>query len=199
MRAWFVAPTFTWQHVNGGYVDVIAAYGHFHGDVATRTLGKTARLAGKRVAASIEAGAPLAMGSLTVQPQAQVVYQRLMFDATRARDLGSGFPVDLGSPAQWILRSGAEIRKTFSTAAGGAIQLVGKLHAAHPFGDGAKVWLGQDFHLGQTGTTLEIGVGLNAVLAGGHTVVYAEMNRQNRTGSAGYQGWTGDLGVRIQF
>jgi len=199
MRVWSLAPTLTWQHTNGSYVDVVAAHGRFAGDVATRTLGKTAKLTGKRAALSIEAGTPLPMATLTVQPQAQVVYQRLAFDATHARDLGSGFPVNLGRLDQWTLRGGAEVRKTFTTKAGGSIQVIGNLHLAHTRGDGESVWLGQDFRLSRMGTTVEAGVAVHAMLAGGRTVVHAEISRQNRASRAGYQGWAGNLGVRIKF
>jgi len=196
MDVWSIAPTFSWQHATGAYVDLVAAYGGFRGDVSNQLRGNTTRLAGKRMAASLEAGMNLSVGSLTVQPQVQVVYQRLKFD--RRRDV-DGIDVKLGTPDQWTLRAGGELRKTLTTASGRQVQVYGKLHIAHTVGDGERVWLSHPFALGKAGTVAEVGLGMDATLANGKTTLYADLGRQQRLGTAGYQGWAVNLGVRHAF
>jgi len=196
MDTWLVAPTLTWRHATGAYVDVVAAYGGFRGNVANRVRGNTALLAGKRIAASLQAGVDMSMGGVTVQPQMQVVYQRLEFD--RRRDV-DGIDVRLGTPDQWTLRAGGKVRKSWTLADGGSVQIHGKLHVAHTVGDGDNVWLSHPFALSKAGTVAEVGLGMDAVLAGGKTKLYADLTRQQRLGTTGYRGWAANLGVKILF
>jgi len=196
MNLWAVSPTLTWQHASGGYVDALVSYGGFKGDVATSARGKTATLQGTSIAASIEAGMPMQLADLTVEPQIQAVWQRLKFD--RKRDV-DGFPIDLGTLDEWTLRAGGEIRKIFHTSAGSTIRGYGKLHVAHTVNDKRKVWLGDTFQVGKSGTVVQAGLGVDAALAGGKTVVYADVTRQQRVSHAGHQGWAANLGVKIRF
>jgi len=201
LQVWSVSPTITWQHDGseghaGGYVDALVALGGFKGDVTTRQRGRTATLKGKSAAASVEVGVPFDVAGLTVLPQVQAVYQHLKFD--RSRDV-DGINVKLGSHQQLTLRGGGELRKAFQTRAGHAIQVYGKVHVAHTLEDSKKVKLSGDFRTGKTGTVLEAGVGVDAALAKGRGVVYADVTRQNRIGRAGHNGWTANVGVRVRF
>jgi len=57
----------------------------------------------------IEMGKPFALlrrQGLTIEPQAQITYQRVKFDKTRDID---GSPVELGTVGQVIARAGAEL------------------------------------------------------------------------------------------
>jgi len=196
LKSWAVSPTTTWQHGDGGYVDALVAAGGFKGDVSTRQRGKTATLKGKSAAASVEAGVPFNVGDFTVLPQAQAVYQHLKFDRTRDVD---GIDVNLGTHKQVTLRSGGEIRKALQTRAGHAIQVYGKVHVAHTVNDSKKVDLSGDFRTGKTGTVLETGMGVDAALAKGRGVLYADLTRQSRIGRAGHNGWSANAGVRVRF
>jgi len=196
MDVWSVSPTLTWQHANGGYVDALIAVGGFKGDVSTRQRGKTATLQGRSIDASIGAGMPVQVASLTVEPQIQAVYQRLKFNRTIDAD---GLTVDLGTQNQWTLRAGNEFRKRFVTKAGSAIRVSGKLHLVHTPNDRKKARLGDRFRLGKSGTVVEAGLGVDAALAGGKTMIYADVTRQQRSSRAGHQGWSANLGVKVRF
>jgi len=197
MKAWSVSPTVTWQHTQGGYVDALVATGGFSGDVSTRQRGKTATLRGKSLAASLEFGVPFYAGGLTFLPQMQAVYQHLKFDDTRDVD---GLRVALGSQRQWLARSGGEIRQSFEMAGGNAVQVYSKVHVAHTLNDSKKVQIGgQAFRTGQSGTVLEAGLGVDASLGKGRSVLYADFSRQCRLSSAGHQGWSANIGARVHF
>jgi len=196
MDTWMLAPFMTWQNDAGVYVDAILAYGGFSGDVSTRLRGKTSTLKGDNFGASLETGVAIPVAGLTVEPQLQLVYQRLKFDRTQDVD---GFPVDLGTLEQWKLRAGGKVQKTFYTAAGSRIRLYGNLNVMHGLGNAQSVWLGSSFLVGKPGTTLETGLGASLTLADANTAVYASVARQQRIGSAGLDGWTFNLGGKFRF
>jgi len=199
IHSWNISPTFTWQNAAGTYVDAIVSYGKFKGDVTTKAIGKTATLRGQSLAASVETGTQISMNkNFTLEPQAQVVYQRLKFKRAWAQDLGGGFPVDLGTLNQWTLRAGGLVRTVLETQ-NGDVQIYAKAHVAHTLRGGQKVWLGDDFKVGKSGTVLETGVGIDAALARGKTRIYGDVIRMNRIGRAGNQGWAVNFGVRILF
>jgi len=196
MKAWSIAPTVTWQNTHGTYVDALLAFGGFHGDVSTRQRGKTATLKGKSLAASLEAGVSFKLGGVDVVPQVQAVYQRLKFDRTRDVD---GFAVDVGTQHQWTLRAGTEVRRVFQDKSN-PLQVYAKVHVAHTPGKEGRARMGQrELPVSKAGSALETGLGVDATLNKGRTVLYADVTRQNRIGRRGYQGWTMNAGVRIQF
>jgi len=198
MDTWSVSPTLNWQHdASGAYVDAMLAVGKFRADVATQLRPKTATLKGVRQTVSVETGLPLIIGSVTAVPQAQVVYQRLHFD--RVWDV-DGFDVSLGSPKQWTFKAGMEVRTTRFTAAGSAIRLYGKMHFAQNLNRHRQVWLGEAFALGKSGTVLENGAGVDAVLSKGRITLFADLTRQHRLSRrAGNQGWSANMGMKVRF
>jgi len=196
MDVWSVAPTFTWQHAGGGYVDALVASGGFKGGVATRLRGKTATLKGRSAAASVELGVVLPAGAFTLEPQMQLVYQRLSFDDTRDVD---GFPVEPGRLAQWRVRVGGAVNTRLADTGSTRLQLRGTLHWVQTLNRRQKIWLGEDFDLGKPGTALQASLGIDAALAGGNTALYATLTRQQRVGGTGHQGWTANAGVRARF
>ncbi|WP_284241069.1 autotransporter domain-containing protein [Neomesorhizobium albiziae] len=73
-----------WTHLspNGWYVDAVAKYGWLNGS-SDSDRGIGADLNGNSVAASIEAGVPFAIADgWTIEPQAQLIWQRIDFDET---------------------------------------------------------------------------------------------------------------------
>jgi len=127
-----------------------------------------------------------------------VAYQRLKFNAGRDVD---GFAVDIGSPRQVTLRIGAEVQKRFQSAPSDAdtVRVYGKIHLVKHLDKKQSVWLGDQFATSKFGTNLEAGVGLNARVSKSGGTAYAELNRQQRIGSHGSQGWTFNLGVKLPF
>jgi len=195
---WSVSPFVTWQHQSGGYANVMIAYGGFDGTVSTDLRGNTARLEGHSYAASVEMGMPFAlpMGGLTLEPQAQIIYQRLEFD--RKRDI-DGFAVDIGDPDQWLVRVGGKMQKSFArTRQGSDIKLYGKLNLLHAFGDENQIWLDHNFYSGRFGTHLETGIGIDAALFG-RASLYGDMSWAERVSSSGSSGITLNGGLKASF
>ena len=74
-----------WTHIGPGgwYVDGVLMGSWYSGDQSSYR-GVGAHTNGRGLTASIETGYPIALpGNLTLEPQAQFVWQRLQFDATR--------------------------------------------------------------------------------------------------------------------
>jgi len=193
---WAIAPHLGWRSHQGGYVDVVFAHGEFKGGVSTMQRGHTARLKGSTQTASVETGIPFSFASLTLEPQVQVAWQRAKFDQMQDVD---GFPVQLGAPEQWTVRAGAEWHKALFPDSGRHVRMSGRLHVSHAFDHDNTVWLGDSFQLGRVGNTLETGLGFDASLLGGKTMIYGDVTRQQRLGSVGNQGWSANMGIQMGF
>ncbi|MHC5306973.1 autotransporter family protein, partial [Bartonella sp. LJL80] len=165
INKWTVSAYATYLRDNGFYVDGIISYGGFSGDVSTSLRGKTAKVKGDSFAVSVETGMPFETGiaGLVIEPQAQLVYQRLMFDTQRDID---NFRVDLGDQNQWTARVGGRLVKTLQpTAQGRVVSVYGKLNLLTSFGDGGTVNFGDNFKLGDFGSAIEGGLGINAKMS----------------------------------
>jgi len=193
---WSITPNLSWRSHGGAYLDAVIAHGSFKGQVSTMQRGNTARLKGSTLAASLETGYPIAFGSLTLEPQVQVAWQRLKFDTVQDVD---GFPVQLGDPSQWTVRAGGELNKALFPSSGRHVRVYGRMHVAHSFGDNNQVWLGDTFQLSRAGNSLETSLGLDATLLGGKTTFYTDITRQQRLGNEGMQGWSANMGVQVGF
>jgi len=197
MMVWSVSPTATWQSNSDAYIDALVAFGKFRGDVSTRDHDKTATLQGKSLAISIETGIPIRVNQFKLVPHAQVVVQRLNFKRTRDID---GFDVNLGVQTQVTLRAGSEIRRVWETAKGDVVQVFTKVRVAHTPGKQGSIRAGNNtLMVSKAGIALEAGLGFNATLNKGHTLIYADVTHENRLGRRGYQGWTLNAGVRVHF
>ncbi|EJF86112.1 outer membrane autotransporter barrel domain-containing protein, partial [Bartonella vinsonii subsp. arupensis OK-94-513] len=86
------------QYDNGFYVDTLLSYGILKGDITNAIIGKTAKLKNaKMLNLSTTVGKEFATGTegLTLEPQAQLAYQHLMFDTIT--DVNN-FTVDMNNP-----------------------------------------------------------------------------------------------------
>jgi|GEM_PF-659973 len=193
MDIWNITPYMTWAHDSGAYLDVVLSYGGFNGLVTTTVRGRTARLKGHHFIGSIEAGIPFALGSngLTLEPQAQLIYQKLHFD--KAQDV-DGFPVELGNPEQITLRVGAKLTKDFDSHT----KIYGKLNLIHSLDDKNTAWFGDDFSLGRGGTHVEAGIG-GQVSIGKQVNLYGEANWQQRVSKGGTSGLSLNAGFNFRF
>jgi len=198
MNLWNISPYMTWLHQSGFYADIVLNYGRFSGDVATDLRGRTAKLKGYSQAASLEVGMPFALPveGLTLEPQAQITYQQLHFDETRDID---GFPIIIGQPEQWTVRLGSKLEKHFFGEANPSdVKLYGKLNLLHSFGDKHTVWLGDSFKSGRSGTQIELGAGLDVVVAD-KVNVYTDLSWQERVSSGGTSGLSLNGGLKVNF
>jgi len=179
MDVWSASAYASWLGTNGFYLDTILAYGGFSGTVSTARYGRTARLKGNSFTASVEMGKNFAIGSdgWSIEPQAQLTYQRLSFD--RAHDVDD-FAIVLGSPDQWIGRIGGKLSKEVAVENIERLVLYGKLNLIHGFGDGDRVFLG------------DLEMTKNAAL-------YGDVTYQGRIGDGGSNGFSLNGGLRFQF
>jgi len=194
MNVWSASPYFTWQHDLGAYLDVVLSYGRFNGQVNTAARGRTARLQGHHWKASIETGIPVALGSngWSVEPQLQLIHQKLKFDPTDDVD---HFPVKLGEPEQTTARVGGQLSKQLS---GQPIKLYGKLNVIHSFADNNTAWFGDAFEIGRSGSYLESGAGMQIALSQSLSI-HSEASWQQHLSHGIGKGRSLNLGLNWRF
>jgi outer membrane autotransporter protein len=113
----------TWTDTNGRYTDIVLQGGSYrydvHPDLNPEVSGK-----GSSLTASLEAGQPFALAEgWTIEPQAQLAYQKSRFDDLRL----SGAWVQQEPDAGWIARLGVRIKGDAMTSAG-RLQPYGRLN-----------------------------------------------------------------------
>ncbi len=198
LNKWTVSAHATYLDNKGWYVDAIASFGGFTGDVSTTLRGRTSGMSGQTFAASLETGYPIRLGfyDLSLEPQAQLVYERLKFD--RAHDVDN-FVVALGEQDQLIGRLGARLVKTYQRPAKDSlITVYAKANVLHGFLDGGTAFFGDTFSIGRYGTSLEGGLGVNATLTK-NLSLYGDAAYQHRLGRTGISGFTFTGGARYAF
>jgi len=196
MNIWSASAYASWLGTNGFYVDTILAYGGFSGTVSTARHGRTAKLKGNSITASVEMGQNFALSDgWSIEPQAQITYQKLSFD--RAHDIDD-FAVVLGSPDQWVGRIGGKISKEMAVESVERLVLYGKLNLIHGFGDGDRVFLGDNFRIGEFGTHIEGGLGVNLDMTK-NASLYGDVTYQGRVSDGGSNGLSLNGGLRFQF
>ncbi|WP_455473911.1 autotransporter outer membrane beta-barrel domain-containing protein [Bartonella sp. B30(2025)] len=151
------------QHDSGLYVNTFVSYGALKGDITAPLIKGTTKLDNAQMlSASSTIGQKLATGmeELVFEPQAQLVYQKLMFNTIQDAE---GFEVDMNNPYQWLVRVGGRLTKTIiSMNEGNAFSFYGKLNVLKAFGDNRTIKIGDTFHLSSMGSSIEGGVGVNA-------------------------------------
>ncbi|MBB4076876.1 outer membrane autotransporter protein [Bartonella fuyuanensis] len=154
------------KHSNGIYVNALLSYGTLKGNITTALVGKVAKLDDTEILnISATIGQKLATGTkgLIFEPQAQFIYQNLMFDIFSDAD---GLKVDMGNPRQWLIRLGGRLTKTIRTPEESkAVSFYGKMNIIKTFGDGKTINIVDTFHLDPTGSSVEGGMGVNAYLS----------------------------------
>ncbi|WP_455473908.1 autotransporter outer membrane beta-barrel domain-containing protein [Bartonella sp. B30(2025)] len=166
INKWSVAAYGSIKHENGVYVNALLSYGLLKGNITTALNAKAADInQTKALSASATVGKKLETGAegLVFEPQAQLVYQNLIFDLIQDVD---GFKVDFGNPHQWLIRVGGYLTQTVSASEDGhAVAFYGKLNATKAFGGNQTVKIGDTFHLDTTGSSVEGGIGAHAKLS----------------------------------
>ncbi|KEC56192.1 outer membrane autotransporter barrel domain-containing protein [Bartonella henselae str. Zeus] len=196
---WSLAAYGNIQHNDGIYVNALFSYGAFKGNITTALIGNTAKLDGSHtVSASATIGHKLETDAkgLVFEPQAQLLYQRLMFDTLSDID---GFNVNMGKPHQWLLRIGGRLTQTIpSDEKGYATSFYGKLNLMKAFSNKSTVQIGDTFYLDAMGDSVEGGLGVNAQLSQ-NFALHADINYQHKLQKAGVSGINFSAGIRYQF
>ncbi len=188
----------TRQWNSGLYVDAVMSFGLMNGNVTSKYHSSGDSVNGSSFGVSIETGYPWQFATgWTLEPQVQLAYQRLSFDADAdnpddPQDVGSS----LGTAQQLFGRLGVRLTRAFAFDEGSVVTPYAKVNLLHGFLDGGRVMIGgETFRSGDYGTALQVGGGMTMTLAGGWSV-YGEGVWQTRIGSTGFDGWSANLGVR---
>ncbi len=185
-----------WTHVGpqGWYLDAILMGTWFGGD-ATSNEGQSIDLDGHGVTASLEGGYPIALSeSWTLEPQAQLIWQRLSLDDQADRYSSVSFDTD----DAWTGRIGFRLQGKQDTT-------VGKLR---PY---LKANLWQNFSSDQSvrfatdpivtdlkGTSLELGGGLTLDITD-KASLFATADYTTNLGGERNRIWEGNLGLNIKW
>ncbi|WP_208431945.1 autotransporter outer membrane beta-barrel domain-containing protein, partial [Bartonella bovis] len=166
LNKWSLTAYNDFQHSNGIYVNTLLSYGTVKGNITTALIGNVAKLdSTETLSVSTTIGQKLATGTkgLIFEPQAQFTYQNLMFDVlSDAND----FEVDMNNPHQWLIRVGGRLTQNLTTIEeDNTVSFYGKLNMIKAFGDGETIKIVDTFYLDPTGSSIEVGVGVNALFS----------------------------------
>ncbi|QEE12520.1 autotransporter outer membrane beta-barrel domain-containing protein [Bartonella krasnovii] len=187
------------HHHNGTYVHALLSYGILKGNITTALIGKTAELTNTDTfSASATVGQKFETSTkgLSFEPQAQVVYQRLMLGTLSDID---GFNVDMGNPHQWLVRVGGRLtQKIVPTEDGRILSFYGKLNVIKAFSNNGTIQIGESFHLDTMGAAIEGGFGVNAQLST-NLSLHGDVSYQQKLQKTGISGTSFSGGIRYQF
>ncbi len=187
------------QHSNGIYVNALLSYGTLKGNITTALVGNAAKLDGTEMLnISATIGQKLATDTkgLVFEPQAQFIYQNLMFDIFSDTN---GLKVDMGNPHQWLIRFGGRLTKTImAVEENKAVSFYGKMNVIRTFGDGKTIKIADTFHVDPTGSSVEGGMGVNAYLSQ-NIVLNADISYRQKLQKAGVSGTNFSGGIRYRF
>ncbi|WP_375632450.1 autotransporter outer membrane beta-barrel domain-containing protein [Bartonella sp. AA74HLJMH] len=199
LNKWAVTAYSGIEHNSGFYMDTLFSYGIWKGNISTAIANSTTKVDDiKMLIASTTIGQKFTTGikALTFEPQAQLVYQRLIFNAFSDAD---NLKVDIGEPYQWLVRIGGRLTKTTtSTEKNRVISLYGKVNFLKTFGDDGKVQIGDTFPLDPTGSSIEGGLGINAKLSRS-LALHGDINYRKKLQKTGISGTNFSGGIRYQF
>ncbi|WP_404978565.1 autotransporter outer membrane beta-barrel domain-containing protein [Bartonella sp. MR30HLJHH] len=196
---WSLAAYSSIQHSNGIYVNTLLSYGKLKGNITTALVGNATKLDGTEMLnISATIGQKLATNTkgLVFEPQAQFIYQNLMFDIFSDAD---GLKVDMGNPHQWLVRIGGRLTKTIMAAEESkAVSFYGKVNVIRASGDGKTIKIADTFHVDPTGSSVEGGMGVNAYLSQ-NIVLNADISYRQKLQKAGVSGTNLSGGIRYRF
>ncbi|WP_241047902.1 autotransporter outer membrane beta-barrel domain-containing protein [Achromobacter xylosoxidans] len=183
-----------WTHIGPGgwYTDTVLMGSSLRAKPrSVDGLGGT--IDGRALTASIEAGLPIPLGgNLELEPQAQLVWQRLSFD-----DLDDGIStVGFNRGNTFLGRAGVRLLGRFESS-GASWQLYARLNLLRSFGNADRLTFGGDSVIGagvgQTATKLDLGV---TAQVGKATSLYASASGLANLGGARQRSVSGSVGVR---
>jgi autotransporter family porin len=185
-----------WTHIGptGWYLDAIAMYTWLDAYPSSiRNIG--ARVRGNSFAASLEAGYPWMIGATwTLEPQAQVIYQRLDLDPTADKFSAISYATDtaitgrLGLRLQGTMQAGSTVLQPYL-----------RVNLWHDFSGSDTVLFNTTPFLVPFGsTTVEVGGGVVARISETFSL-YASASYASSIGGDHRESVTGNVGLRIQW
>ncbi|WP_143245212.1 autotransporter outer membrane beta-barrel domain-containing protein [Bartonella sp. AR 15-3] len=197
---WSISAFGSIQHQNGLFLDTLLSYGLVKGHIKVANIGNVAKLSdANTLSASATIGQQFSTGveGLVFEPQAQLAYQRLMFDSISD---SHNLEIDMDNPDQWLVRIGGRLTKTVTAAENGrVISLYGKLNMIKAFGDDKTLQVSDyNFHLDPMGASIEGGVGINAQL-NKKIGLHGDISHQHKLQKAGVSSTSFSGGIRYRF
>lgn len=186
-----------WTHIgpSGWYLDTVLMHSWLDGD-GRSDRGVRADIGGTAITASLEGGYPIALGAnLTLEPQAQIIWQHLSLD--RTQDRFSAVSFDNGD--SFTGRIGARLQSSFEVGAT-QVQPYLNLNLWHNFGRTDKLVFGAVDVIPTSfdGTSLEIGGGVVAKVSSAVSV-YATAGYTTALGDERGHSVQGNLGLRVTW
>ncbi|WP_273789461.1 autotransporter outer membrane beta-barrel domain-containing protein [Bartonella sp. ML70XJBT] len=196
---WSLTAYSSLQHSSGLYINTLLSYGKLKGNITTALVGNAAKLDGTEILnLSATLGQKLTTGTkgLVFEPQAQLIYQNLMFDIFSD---ANGLKVDMGNPRQWLIRFGGRLTKTITAVEENkAVSFYGKINVIRTFGDGKTIKIADTFALDPTGSSIEGGIGVNAYLSQ-NIVLNGDISYRQKLQKTGVSGTNVSGGIRYHF
>lgn len=185
-----------WTHIGpaGWYVDTVAIYTWLGGD-ASSGRGIGTEVGGGSFAASVEGGYPFFLGNgWTVEPQAQLIWQRVDLDDTR--DAFS--TIDHGVTDGFIGRLGARLESN-TLVSGVPLKPFVDINLWHSFDATSPViFNGRAVVTDLGGTSLEVGGGISAQLSK-FVSLYGGASFATDLDGDDHQSYSGNVGLRIRW
>ncbi|CAD0217047.1 autotransporter domain-containing protein (plasmid) [Agrobacterium fabrum] len=185
-----------WTHVGaqGWYLDAVLMGTWFSGDATSRA-GESVNIDGSSVAASLEGGYPIALTEdWTLEPQAQIIWQKLSLDDEADRFSSVAFDSDNAVTG----RLGVRLQGNYQTDSG-LIQPYLKANIWHGFSSDQMTRFDNDPIVTETGgTSLEIGGGLVASLTE-KVSVFATVDYTTNLGGERKRAIEGNIGLNIKW
>ncbi|WP_332060708.1 autotransporter outer membrane beta-barrel domain-containing protein [Bartonella sp. CB74] len=187
------------QYDNNVYINALLSYGTLQGNITTDLIGNTAKVDNTKIfGVSATIGKKLATGTegLVFEPQAQLIYQRLMFNIIDDID---NFEVDMGTPHQWLVRFGGRLTRTMIfDEKNRTVSFYGKLNMLKAFSDNNTIKIADTLRLDSMGSSIEGGFGIRAQFT--HNIaLHGDVSYRHRLQKAGASGINFSGGIRYRF
>ncbi|WP_375657008.1 MULTISPECIES: autotransporter outer membrane beta-barrel domain-containing protein [unclassified Bartonella] len=174
------------QHDSGIYASAFLSYGIFKENNTTAFIKDTSKVKNSKIlgaAATVGQKLSTSLEGVILEPQAQLVYQRLMLSAF-SDDNNS--KIDISKPHQWLLRIGGRLTQN----KGHALSFYGKLNAIKTFSN--------NFPLAAMGSLIEGGLGIQAHLSQ-NIELHSDLSYQHKFKKAGISAINIAAGMRYHF
>ncbi|WP_375642209.1 autotransporter outer membrane beta-barrel domain-containing protein [Bartonella sp. CM100XJJH] len=183
---WSLAAYGNIQHDSGIYASAFLSYGIFKENNTTVFIKDTSKVKNSKIlgaAATVGQKLSTSLEGVILEPQAQLVYQRLMLGSF-ADDNNS--KIDISKPHQWLLRIGGRLTQN----KGHALSFYGKLNAIKTFSN--------NFPLAAMGSLIEGGCGIQAHLSQ-NIELHSDLSYQHKFKKAGISAINIAAGMRYHF
>ncbi|WP_375684505.1 autotransporter outer membrane beta-barrel domain-containing protein [Bartonella sp. AP1QHHD] len=180
------------QHDSGIYTSAFLSYGIFKENHTTALIKHTSKVKNSKTlgaAATVGQKLSTSLEGVILEPQAQLVYQRLMLGSLSDRSSFSdddNSKIDISNPYQWLLRIGGRLTQN----KGHAVSFYGKLNMIKTFS--------KNFQLAAMGSLIEGGFGIHAHLSQ-NIQLHSDLSYQHKFKKAGISAINIAAGMRYHF